>query len=403
MNRLLKGALWVGGLAAFAVVVLTGVLGAFAKVVDPGHYCETGFSHWVSCTTHWSSTSTHHSTPTFPWSSATEPPSGSPDTLRPDTVDVTMWAVARCPENYIAKRLLCSGASVAMPVQTASNDLAGSLPVPKPWVVRTAKNSPFIEAVHVETPLDLAAVLGFYRSELSKRGWAEGDGAVVEPDSALIVFTTADGPAQLRLIHQDDRTIADLSRRKLAATDASTAKNSPFTEAVHVETPRDLEAVLGYYRSELNKRGWVEGDGAVVEPDNALITFTTADGPAQLRLVHQDDRTIADLSWRNASILPAPGQARLLFGNTTDEEAIVTINGQTINLPAKAGGKLSEQVQSVGKSRNNQEINLPPGKYLFSFKVASGAVQKREFMLVADETWGLLVGPGGVPLPVHLY
>jgi hypothetical protein len=318
MNRLLKGTLWVGGLAVFIVVVLTGVLGAFAKVVDPGHYCETGFSHWASCTTNWSSTSTHHSTPVFPWSSATEPPPASPDTLKPDTVDVTMWAVARCPKNYIAKRLLCGGASVAEPVQTESNDLANSLPLPKPWVVRTAKNSPFIEAVHVETPLD-------------------------------------------------------------------------------------LEVVLGFYRSELSKRGWVEGDGAVVEPDSALIAFTTADGPAQLRLIHQDDRTIADLSWRNASILPAPGQARLLVGNTTDEEAIVTINGQTINLPANAGGKLSEQVQSAGKSRDNQEINLPPGKYVFSFKVASGAVQKRELMLVADETWGLLVGPGGVPLSVHLY
>jgi hypothetical protein len=67
MNRLSKGTLWVGGVAVFTVVVLTGVLGAFAKVVDPGHYCETGFSRWVSCTTNWSSTSTHHSTPVFPW------------------------------------------------------------------------------------------------------------------------------------------------------------------------------------------------------------------------------------------------------------------------------------------------------------------------------------------------
>jgi hypothetical protein len=322
MNRLIKGALFVSGVAVFVVVVLTGALAAFAKVVDPGHYCDTGFSNWVSCTVHWSSKSTHQSTPTTPSSSVTVSPSSSRDTFEPDTIDVTMWAVARCPENYIAKRLLCSGASVAAPVQTASNDLASSLPLPKPWVIRTAKNSPFIEAVHVETPLDLAAVVRFYRSELSKRGWVEGDGAVVEPDSTLIAFTTADGPAQLRLIHQNDRTIADLSRRKLAATDAG--------------------------------------------------------------------------------ILPAPGQARLLVGNTTDEEAIITINERTINLPAHAGGKL-EEAQTADKSRDNQEINLPPGKYLFTFKMASGAVQKREFMLVADETWGLLVGPGGVPLPVHLY
>jgi hypothetical protein len=82
---------------------------------------------------------------------------------------------------------------------------------------------------------------------------------------------------------------------------------------------------------------------------------------------------------------------------------IITINQQIISPPAHAEGKLAEEAQTADKSRDNQEINLPPGKYLFTFRIASGAVQKREFILVADEIWGLLVGPGGVPLPVHLY
>jgi hypothetical protein len=47
-----------------------------------------------------------------------------------------------------------------------------------------------------------------------ERGWTENDGAVVEPDRAVIAFTTTDGPALLRLIHEDERTIADLSLRK---------------------------------------------------------------------------------------------------------------------------------------------------------------------------------------------
>ena len=49
------------------------------------------------------------------------------------------------------------------------------------------------------------------------------------------------------------------------------------------------------------------------------------------------------------------------------------------------------------------EINLPPGKYNVSLKIASGAVQNREFEIAADETWGLLAGPAGIPLPIHLY
>jgi hypothetical protein len=38
-----------------------------------------------------------------------------------------------------------------------------------------------------------------------------------------------------------------------------------------------------------------------------------------------------------------------------------------------------------------------------TFKVASNAAQTREFEVATGETWGLLVGPAGVPLPVRLY
>ena len=228
------------------------------------------------------------------------------------SVDATSWAVARCPENYIAKRLLCATAFVAAPAQAASDDPVTALPVPKPWGLRTAKESAFIKSVHVETPLDLAAVLGFYRVELKKRGWTENDGAVVEPDRATIGFTTTEGPALLRLIHQNDRTIADLSLRKA---------------------------------------------GAVAEAD----------------------------------MLPSPGQVKLRLGNTTDEEAVVAINEQTVTLAARA------------KLRDGPEIDLPPGRFKVTLKVPGDAAQNREFEVAADESWGLLVGPAGVPLPVHLY
>ena len=98
-----------------------------------------------------------------------------------------------------------------------------------------------------------------------------------------------------------------------------------------------------------------------------------------------------------------PGQVRLLLGNDTDEEAVITINEQTIELAARAGSKLTDDPATGRKSPESQEIDLPPGKYKVSLKVASGAAQNREFEVAADETWGLLVGPAGVPLPVHLY
>jgi hypothetical protein len=52
---------------------------------------------------------------------------------------------------------------------------------------------------------------------------------------------------------------------------------------------------------------------------------------------------------------------------------------------------------------DSQEIDLAPGNYKVTLKVASGAAQNRELEVAADETWGLLVGPAGVPLPMHLF
>jgi hypothetical protein len=239
---------------------------------------------------------------------------------------VTSWAVADCPKNTIARRLLCAAAFDAAPAQAADDDAVTGLPRPKPWLLTTAKDSTFIKAFHVETPLDLASVLGFYRLALSKRGWSENDGAVVEPGGAAIAFTTSDGPALLRLSRQDDRTIADLSLRKPAATDA------------------------------------------------AILPMP---------------------------ILPIPGQVRLLLGNATDDEAVITVNAQTIKLPARA--ELTDNPARARKSPGSQEINLPPGRYKVSVRIASGAAQNREFELAADETWGLVAGPAGVPLPLHLY
>ena len=65
--------------------------------------------------------------------------------------------------------------------------------------------------------------------------------------------------------------------------------------------------------------------------------------------------------------------------------------------------QLADVTETVRQSPDSPEIDLPPGKYKVTLKLASGAAQNREFEVAADETWGLLVGPDGVPLPLHLY
>ena len=316
MNRRVKGILLIASLAVAAVatavvlpsLALTAALAAAVSRSFPHNSCGIGFRNLIiGCTfkASWTITST-------PLSPADITPSG------PRSIDETSWDVTNhCPLGPIAKRLLCGEHA-----PQASDDLevelskATGLPLPKGRLLTTEKNSPLIKSVHAEMPLDLASVLRFYRVELKKRGWTENDGAVVEPDRAVIAFTTSDGPALLRLIRQDDRTIADLSLRKQGVVESAVAK---------------------------------------------------------------------------ADILPSPGQVKLMLGNTTDEEAVIAINEQTIKLAAKAA------------LRDGPQIDLPPGRFKVTLKVPGSAAQKGEFEVGANETWGLLVGPDGVPLPVHVY
>lgn len=320
MNRRTKCILLVGGLVALTAATTVGALtAALATVIDPQHHCETGFSKLINCTYHWSSSTTRQGTPDPAFVTPSSPPPPFP--LGYTYTDVTSWAFADCPKSYVARRLLCAAAFDTATAQAADDDSVTGLPRPKPWLLTTAKDTKFIKAFHLETPLDLAPVLRFYRLALSKRGWSENGGALVKPDGAVIAFTTSEGPALLRLTRQDNRTIADLSLRKPA------------------------------------------------DPKGA--------------------------------ILPMPGQVRLLLGNATDDEAVITINEQTINLAARA--KLAEAPATGRNSPDSHEINLPPGKYNVTLKVGSGAAQNRVFEVAADETWGLMAGPAGVPLPLHLY
>jgi len=188
----------------------------------------------------------------------------------------------------------------------------------------------------------------------------------------------------------------------------ATAKSSPQINSIYAETPRDLAAVLGFYRDALGKRGWTEADGAVVAPDRAVITFRTGAGLALLRLSRQDDKTITELSRRKfvaatGGLLPKPGQVRLILGNKTDEAADITVAEQTIRLAAHAGEKLTDSDTAAGELPGGQRIDLPPGTYKVTLKVDGSAMQSREFEVAAGETLGLLAGSDGVLLPLRLY
>ena len=71
----------------------------------------------------------------------------------------------------------------------------------------------------------------------------------------------------------------------------------------------------------------------------------------------------------------------------------VTINKQTIKIAAGAGGP-----QAKGPT-----LDLPPGKYRYSVRVAGRPAGNSEIEIAADDTWGLLVAPGGEVMPLQVY
>lgn len=172
----------------------------------------------------------------------------------------------------------------------------------------------------------------------------------------------------------------------------SEATKTPFRRELNATVPLDLAVVLDFYRRELGTRGWTEeAKGAVVAPDRATIVFTSPEGPAVLKLSRKGKDTIISLSVKNpdaaktAGVLPPAGKARVMFGNILPRAASLVFNRKTIKVPANAGAKAPD----------GPALDLAPGRYTYSIRTG-GKVETDVVELNADETWGLMIGPGGV-------
>ena len=48
-------------------------------------------------------------------------------------------------------------------------------------------------------------------------------------------------------------------------------------------------------------------------------------------------------------------------------------------------------------------LDLPPGKYQYSLKVAGGPARNEQIEIAADDTWGVMIAPNGEVLPLQMY
>ncbi|MBR0843827.1 hypothetical protein JQ607_26835 [Bradyrhizobium liaoningense] len=171
---------------------------------------------------------------------------------------------------------------------------------------------------------------------------------------------------------------------------------APLRVKLDAIVPAELDDVLAFYRTELGKLGWQEQhDGAVIAADHVQLPFVSPLGPAALELGRKDGSTSIHLVQKNAdaaneaNIMPDPGQAKLVFSNIGETEAVLTINEQIVPRPAGA---------------NAVALDLAPGKYFYALSVPDRPVTTNILAVAAGDTWELTVGRDGDAWPpLQLY
>jgi len=294
------------------------------------------------------------------------------------------------------------------------------------------------------------AIAAFYRGALTSQGWKEKPSIINQPNMAVMEFSKGGKSVSLTAMQMGPKVRVSADGSGLVMANAKTATKSgaarakdntepagkavdepleaeadavlpvpkqrtmrtigtgkmpgsdaPFRRELEASVPAGLNSVLAFYRSELGKRGWQEAaEGAIVKPDQVQLAFTSPDGPATVRLGRRNGETSVNLTQKypaaaaKADVVPKPGQSKLMFGNIGKNEAIVSINKQTIKVAAGAGGP-----QSAGPPM----IDLPPGKYRYTLKIAGGPVRNDQIEIGAGDTWGVMIAPSGEVLPLQMY
>lgn len=278
----------------------------------------------------------------------------------------------------------------------------------------------------------VAQIAAFYRATMKEQGWNESQSVINRANMVVLNFAKAGSRVSFTIMQMGPKTnvSADGSALRVAASGGASPQatpaqpaqedleaeesdglpapkkhtlvqrsKTPFRQELNANVPASLGSVLSFYKRELGKRSWTEASsGGVVADDRAEIAFTSPDGPARLKLGRKDNKTIVALVVRHtdaaakAGLLPKPGQVKLMFGNILDADTAITINKQTINVAAGIGSK----------GPDGPTLDLPPGKYKASVKIPGKSEKTEDVEVAADETWGVLIGPGGV-LALQMY
>jgi hypothetical protein len=357
-----------------------------------------------------------------------------------DTMDDMMKQAMQMARQATADAL--SGAKTPPPAAAPAKDATplraratSEAPVPVPDNAEDIEYEAADGKLEYSSAASVPALTAFYRNALKPLGWQEHKTVINRPNMVVLEFSKAGKKLSFTVMQMGPKVNVTAegsglvtAAAKSAAQDAAPVAaapasaddliaeetgglpvpkrhtlaegtRTPFRQELKANVPLDLTVVLNFYRRELEKRSWkVVDKGPVAASDKALVTFTTPDGAAVLKLGRKDNETTVSLAVRNpdaatkAGIMPKPGQVKVLFGNITEGEAVVTIAGKTVKIAAGIGVKKPD----------GPTLDLAPGKYKVTLKLAGKPAKGDDVEVGADEAWGLMIGPGGV-LALNVY
>lgn len=273
-----------------------------------------------------------------------------------------------------------------------------------------------------------AAVADFYRAAMKAQGWESRPSVINNANMVVLNFARAGKAVSFTIMRMGASTNVSAQGSGLkaalahsadahpaASTDDLTAEDSeglplpkchtmsvgtktPFRRELKATVPLNFGDVLGFYRRELGKLNWKEQSGAPPTATSAAIRYASPDGPAVLKLERKDDAIEVDLMVKNpdaaakAGVLPKPGRALVLLGNINGAAQTVMFDNKAYKVEPGAGTK----------APNGPRIDLSPGKHKYSVAVPGRPTQAEELDIGEGDTWGLMVGPGGI-LPLQTY
>lgn len=178
-------------------------------------------------------------------------------------------------------------------------------------------------------------------------------------------------------------------------------EGSKFRSETRTTVAAELNAVVDFYRRELAAGEWKENvKDAKIEKQSAKLSFSGSKGSLIVQLEASGKGTAITLASRDAAaakaagLLPSAGKGRMLIGNGHDKAATITVNKRDYKVAAGAGA-------DDPKTGLNWEV--APGKYTVEVKLPGEKIHTENLTIGADETWGVMILPTGVPLAIQLY